>query len=592
MAAPRGTPTASEIHVGELADEAQMFSSRQRALFERSKDFGIAGKTDIKIDDITFAAIPKLQNIFPNMKSYPNVFMRTKINLTSTVSSPTVPMAPNAPLSPLSPPASLPAAGVSPFQSSSVVPSVTEAKSGSDSSSALVLPRKKVDFRLTYNQMIQDGEVVMMDIVRRAGKHTGAKAFIRAGPRKDIVWRDGEVRAAIVTCGGLCPGLNDVIQELFNCLYYNYGVDVIYGIKAGFRGFWQSQFQPWEPLTVAKVRGISEKGGSILGASRGGFDATRILNACEVYGVNQVFIIGGDGTHRAAAALQDVALARKMKLVVACVPKTIDNDIGVIDHSFGFNTAVQEATKAIKSVVVESVCFPNGIGIVKLMGRHAGYISCHATLASRQVDICLIPEVAFPMHGPHGLLRHVQRVLKRQGYVVIVIAEGAGSDLLASSTETDAGGNKKLPDVGSWLKNEIQSYFKKEKTEVNIKYVDPSYMIRSVPADAPDSIYCLNLAHNAVHGAMAGYTGFTSALVNNRTVMLPISVITSTSPSYLNPSGRTWERVVSLTQQPNWGHPSTVEETEVKEDTDDKEHLRKEWGSQNSPDNNMHKSKL
>jgi 6-phosphofructokinase 1 len=271
----------------------------------------------------------------------------------------------------------------------------------------------------------------------------------------------------------VCPGLNDVIAELFNTLYYNYGVNRIHGIRSGFRGFYDSAY-PWLDLTPESVRGIDAIGGTVLGSSRGGFNLEAIMQACMNRGVNQVYIVGGDGTHRAADAIQHEARKRKIKMTVACVPKTIDNDIGVIDRSFGFNTCVNEARRAIHSAVVEASCAPNGLGIVQLMGRHAGFISAHATLASRQVDLCLIPEETFPLHGPHGVLALTEQILARQGYGVIVVAEGAGQDLLPT-TGVDESGNKKLPEIGKFLQSEIAKHFASKKMDVSIKYHDPSY---------------------------------------------------------------------------------------------------------------------
>ena len=276
-----------------------------------------------------------------------------------------------------------------------------------------------------------------------------------------------------------------MIAELFNTLWFNYGVTRIHGIRSGFRGFWDARFYPWLDLSPDSVKGIDTVGGTVLGSSRGGFKLDAILQACMNRGVNQLYIVGGDGTHRAADAIQAEARRRRIKMTVACVPKTIDNDIGVIDRSFGFNTAVAEARKAIQSAFVEASCSPNGLGIVQLMGRHSGYISAHATLASRQVDLCLIPEVLFPMEGPSGILALTEAILARQGYGVIVVAEGAGVDILPSSG-VDESGNKKLPEIGKHLQSAIQAHFRAKKIDVSIKYHDPSYMIRSVPADASD----------------------------------------------------------------------------------------------------------
>jgi 6-phosphofructokinase 1 len=244
---------------------------------------------------------------------------------------------------------------------------------------------------------------------------------------------------------------------------------------------------------------------------------------------------------------------------VAGIPKTIDNDIDYIDHSFGFSSAVEAAQAAIRSAKTEAVCnLPNGIGIVKLMGRSAGFIAAHATMASGDVDLCLVPEVPLVLDGPTGCLPHLMRRVKQQGYAVVVVAEGAGEELLGSSAEKDAGGNKKLPPIGEYMKKVIEEYFVQHGDVATVKYIDPSYMVRSVPANAADSLYCMQLAQNAVHGAMAGYTGFSVGLCNNRMVWLPIPELVATSPRSMNACGRTWERVLALTRQPNTVDPATA----------------------------------
>lgn len=307
---------------------------------------------------------------------------------------------------------------------------------------------------------------------------------------------------------------------------------------------------PYWALTPENTKDVARRGGTFLGSSRGGFDKDKIIDACLDHGINQIYVIGGDGTHRGADILFKETRRRKLKISVVGIPKTIDNDIGLIDRSFGFDTAVENAVKAIESARIEAECIPNGIGIVKLMGRHAGFIAAHATLADRSVDICLIPENPVKMDGPGGVLKHVERSLDRIGHCVIVVAEGAGEELLASaSNERDESGNKRLPPIAEFLKTEITKYFKKMNVQVNVKLNDPAYMIRSVAANAADSVYCMILAQNAVHGAMAGYTGFTSAMINNRTVFIPMEVIVKTSPTKLEPKGRTWERVTRSTHQ-------------------------------------------
>jgi len=415
-----------------------------------------------------------------------------------------------------------------------------------------------------FGAYTRDDDVVLFDIIRGDKSGTDAMAFKRAGCRKMICWKGSEVKAAIITCGGLCPGLNVVINEIVEVLYFEYGVNSIYGVKGGYRGLVDGGYGLIE-LNPTVVKGINRKGGTILWSSRGGIspasppeEIEKILNKLESYGINMLYIIGGDGTHRGAYRLYQHAKAREKKMIIAGIPKTIDNDMGVIDSSFGFNSAVEQATKAIFSAVTEATCNkPNGVGIVKLMGRHAGYIACHATLASRQVDMCLINEDPFlETNGPEAMAEYIEKTVQDKGHAVIVVAEGAGNNFLKSlrsgmeSVEKDAGGNEALSNICDYLIDYLKQHFKQRSKACTVKFIDPSYMIRSVAANASDNVMCLVLAQNAVHGAMAGYTGFTSGLVNNRSVMIPMPVIMATSPSFLNPRGRTWSRVLAATQQP------------------------------------------
>jgi 6-phosphofructokinase 1 len=419
-----------------------------------------------------------------------------------------------------------------------------------DTQAADVVTRKD-----TYNKIMGDTDVILGDIRRNASQDAVSRAYVRAGPRKTLFFDPSNVKAAIVTCGGLCPGLNNVIRDITLSLWNLYGVRDIYGIRMGFEGFynWTSMDQKEAPimLTPRVVENIHHSGGTILGANRGGFDLEKILAFLTSRGVNQLYVIGGDGTHRAANKIADECRARNLPIAVAGVPKTIDNDVDLLDRSFGFNTAVEEAQRAIRSAKTEAKCVPNGIGIVKLMGRSAGFIAAHATLSSGDVNLCLLPEVPIELHGPRSCLDHLEHVVEEKGHGVVVVAEGAGEELLGESTIVDAGGNKKLPPIGEFMKHQILEHFKRQGKECTVKYIDPSYMIRSVPANAADSLYCMILAQNAVHGAMAGYTGFTVGLSANRVVYFPITAITQNSPRCMDPHGRTWERVLCLTRQPN-----------------------------------------
>lgn len=290
----------------------------------------------------------------------------------------------------------------------------------------------------------------------------------------------------------------------------------------------------------------------MLGSSRGGFDIDKIVDFIRKKNIRQLYVIGGDGTHRGAFKIHETCMELGLHVAVAGIPKTIDNDVDYIDRSFGFITSVEQAQSAIRAAKTEAMCnLPNGIGIVKLMGRSSGYIAAHATLGSGDVDLCLVPEVPIVLDGEKGCLPHLWDRVKQKGYAVVVVAEGAGEELLGESTETDASGNKKLPMIGEFLKSEIGKYFKGRGEEATVKYIDPSYMIRSVPANATDSLYCMQLGQNAVHGTMAGYTGFSVGLLNNKMCLLPIPELVATSPRQMDARGRTWERILGITRQPN-----------------------------------------
>ncbi|OMO67379.1 hypothetical protein CCACVL1_20567 [Corchorus capsularis] len=388
--------------------------------------------------------------------------------------------------------------------------------------------------------------------------------FRRAGPRQKVYFDSDEVHACIVTCGGLCPGLNTVIREIVCGLYHMYGVKKVLGIDGGYRGFYAKNTVQLNPKVV---NDIHKRGGTILGTSRGGHDTSKIVDSIQDRGINQVYIIGGDGTQRGASVIFEEIRRRGLKVSVAGIPKTIDNDIPVIDRSFGFDTAVEEAQRAINAAHVEAESFENGIGLVKLMGRYSGFIAMYATLASRDVDCCLIPESPFFLEGPGGLFEYIEKRLKENGHMVIVIAEGAGQELLSESMQSmqqkDASGNKLLQDVGLWISQKIKDFFsKKRKMPINLKYIDPTYMIRAIPSNASDNVYCTLLAQSAVHGAMAGYTGFTSGLVNGRQTYIPFYRITEKQNKVVI-TDRMWARLLSSTNQPSFLSPKDVIEEKI-----------------------------
>lgn len=371
-----------------------------------------------------------------------------------------------------------------------------------------------------------------------------------AGPREKLFFNPGEVCAGIVTCGGICPGLNDVIRSLVMTLWYPYGVRKIFGIRYGYRGFLpESVFPPIE-LNPDRVTDIHLKGGTILGSSRGYGDQTSaIVTSLEKLKINMLFVIGGDGTQKGAVALAEEALRRGLKLSVIGIPKTIDNDLSFVDKTFGFDTAVAHASDAISAAHIEARDNINGISIVKVMGRNSGFIAAHAALTINDVNYVLIPELPFDMNGEKGLLTQLRKRMEARHHAVLLAAEGAGQDLMEQSNKKDASGNRVLEDIGLFLKREISDFFKALPMEVNIKYINPGYMIRSAPAIPSDSIYCARLGSHAVHAAMAGKTKMLVSLVNNHFVHIPIHLAVSIQKK-IDIEGSFWRDVLGATGQP------------------------------------------
>lgn len=374
---------------------------------------------------------------------------------------------------------------------------------------------------------------------------------VRAGARREIYYDPTQVTAAIVTCGGLCPGLNDVVAGLVNKLT-DYGVPEgkILGIKYGFRGFYDQQSKP-VVLTKRTVDGIQLQGGTILGTSRGGANIREIVKRIDMWGIDMLFVVGGNGGNAGANAIQAMCQQHDVNCCVVGIPKSIDNDILLIDKCFGFDTAVEESQRALLAAKVEASSAHKGIGLVKLMGRQSGFIAMQASMASGVVDAVLIPEVNFKLKGDHGLLAYLESVIKYKGHAVVCVAEGAGQDLLedGGSLGTDASGNPILRDIGMYLKSEIKAH--PPLKDADVKYIDPTYMIRAIPTTSTDRIYCKILAHNAVHAAFAGYTGLTVGLVNTHYVLLPIPVVIQ-APRKVDPRGKAWNRLRASIGQPNF----------------------------------------
>ena len=372
----------------------------------------------------------------------------------------------------------------------------------------------------------------------------------KAGPREYIYFSPNEVKAGICTCGGLCPGLNDVIRAVVRCLWNRYGVRDIRGFQFGYKGFFKDENYETIPLNPENVDEIHKIGGSYLGTSRGGGMRTKdIVDTLQEKGINMLFVIGGDGTQHGALAISEEVEKRGYKCSVIGIPKTVDNDFLFIDRSFGFETAVQQAKDAVASIHMEARSQINGIGLVKLMGRESGFIATETAIASHETNFCLIPEVPFELNGPNGFLEHLEKRIMERHHAVIVVAEGAGQDLLATTDETDASGNKKLADIGLFLRDKINEYFKSKNIHINLKYVDPSYQIRSSVTTANDSIYCERLGSYAAHAAMAGKTKMVVGLVNNKYVHLPIQMVTRRR-NFVDPEGALWRDALDATRQP------------------------------------------
>lgn len=371
-----------------------------------------------------------------------------------------------------------------------------------------------------------------------------------AGPREKIYFNPSHVHAAICTCGGLCPGLNNVIRAVVRCFWYRYGVRRISGIQYGYLGLLENSPWPLISLDPDIVDDIQEKGGTILGSARGGGkQVEEIVDSLERLNINILITIGGDGTLRGAYDIGEEIKRRGLKIATIGVPKTIDNDLSFIDSSFGFDTAVAQAVPSVRGAHVEAKGSINGIGLVKVMGRESGFIAAHTSLAQSDVNFCLIPESPFDLEGPNGLLENLKRRILERGHAVILVAEGAGQEFAPPTGETDASGNIKYHDIGIFLKNRIKSYFADQGIATSVKYIDPSYIIRSAPADSYDSIYCARLGAHAVHAAMAGKTQCIASRVNNQYVYLPIKVAVSRR-SHVDIEGSLWRDVLENTRQP------------------------------------------
>lgn len=394
---------------------------------------------------------------------------------------------------------------------------------------------------------VNDLEAVLVDCKCRVGE-TFPKAPVvmeQAGPRRKIFFEPRTTRAAVVTCGGLCPGLNDVVRAITMVLWYHYGVRDIQGLRYGYEGLVTDYSHEVLKLTPEAVEDIHQDGGTILGSSRGPQDVGRMVDYLSDNFIDILFTIGGDGTLRGGLAIAEEVKKRGLNIAVIGVPKTIDNDILYTERTFGFVTAVAESRGPITAAHMEAKGAKNGIGLVKLMGRESGFLAAHATMASSDVNLLLIPEAPFSLDL---MLEYLHERLVRKSHAVVVVAEGAGQEFVQTGKH-DPSGNKKLGDIGLFLKQSIEDYFRSVEMEFTIKYIDPSYTIRSAPATADDSVFCFRLGQHAVHAAMSGRTGMVVGLWNGHFVHVPIERAVERRKQ-IDIQGLFWQSVLNNTGQP------------------------------------------
>jgi 6-phosphofructokinase 1 len=378
-------------------------------------------------------------------------------------------------------------------------------------------------------------------------------AFELAGARERLFFDPAELTCGIVTCGGLCPGLNNVIRSLYHELRENYGIREVLGVRNGFRGLVPAHGLEPLMLTDAEVEDIHKLGGTMLGTSRGPQDEAAIVDFLVDRGIDLLFCVGGDGTQRGAHDVYEEVARRDLPIAVVGIPKTIDNDIPFVDRTFGYLTALEEAQRVLRGAHIEARAAINGIALVKLMGRHAGFIAAGAALASQDVDFVLVPEVEFPLRGDDGFLAALVTRVKQSGNAVVVVSEGAGQHLMArNDAERDASGNVRHADIGMFLKRAITDHFKAAGVPVNLKYIDPSYIIRSVPANCADRLLCDQLARHAAHAAMAGKTDTMIGFRHGAFIHVPIGTAIRENKS-LQVEGDRWRNVLLATGQPRWG---------------------------------------
>jgi len=410
-----------------------------------------------------------------------------------------------------------------------------------------------------FNFIGEDERVLKGALVIRGDERIDlnpSDAFERAGPRERLFFEPRELKAGIVTCGGLCPGMNNAIRASALELLSHYRVDEVWGFRYGFAGMNPNEGLDPVRLTPQALEGIHHDGGSILGSSRGPQPSGIVVDTLQRMGIRLLIVIGGDGSMRAAHAVHDEVTRRGAAIAVVGVPKSIDNDVPLVDKTFGYETAFSIAVESIRAAHTEACAYRNGVGLVRLMGRHSGFIAASAAVAESDADFVLVPEVPLVLDGAGGFLDAVATRLRTNGHVVVVVAEGAGQDLIGhddAPAERDASGNIRLRDIGTFLRDRIDTALEGWGIRHTLKYIDPSYLIRSAPANPSDAVYSSDLARNAAHAGMAGRTGLLIGCWNGEYTHVPIREVTARSKS-VDLEGDLWHAVLETTGQPAlWG---------------------------------------
>ncbi len=403
---------------------------------------------------------------------------------------------------------------------------------------------------------VPDDAYVLRDIEHPRERIEGTpRAFEKAGPREQVFFAPKSTVVGILSAGGICPGINDVVRAVVLELHHGYGVERVLGFRFGFAGL--DSASGIEPIVLDPhaVRDIHTRAGTVLGTSRGPHDPARMVDTLEHTRVNALLVIGGDGTMRAAHAIHEEVVRRGLHIGVLGIPKTIDNDIPFVDKTFGFETAVATARLAIDAAHAEARSVANGVGLVKLMGRNSGFIAANATLSSHEVNACLVPEVSFELGGENGLLAWLEKRLAARGHAVIVAAEGCASKVLELPASVDASGNRRFAtsdhDIGSHLKHAIEEHFASRKLSLTLKYIDPSYMVRATRSSGEDAVFCDALARNAAHAAMAGKTDIMIGRWHRCFTHVPLGLVLAHHKT-IEPAGDVWRNVVESTGQPSF----------------------------------------